>query len=48
VSLEPGAAACAAWIRSFVPEIAVEALAVGDPYWSAASAPGASAGQGAL
>jgi putative NIF3 family GTP cyclohydrolase 1 type 2 len=37
VSLEPGAAACAAWIRSFMPGIAVEALAVGDPYWSALS-----------
>jgi putative NIF3 family GTP cyclohydrolase 1 type 2 len=35
VSLEPGASACAAWIRSFTPELAVEALAVGDPYWSA-------------
>jgi putative NIF3 family GTP cyclohydrolase 1 type 2 len=34
VSLEPGASACAAWIRSFVPEIGVEALGTGDPYWS--------------
>jgi putative NIF3 family GTP cyclohydrolase 1 type 2 len=43
VSLEPGARACAAWIRSFTPEFAVEAIAVGDPYWSAAFAPPASA-----
>ena len=35
VSLEPGAAACATWIRSFTPEVPVEAIAVGDPYWSA-------------
>ena len=34
VSLEPGAAACASWIRSFTPEVAVEAIPVGDPYWS--------------
>jgi hypothetical protein len=34
VSLEPGASACAAWIRSFVPEIGVEAFGAGDPYWS--------------
>lgn len=34
VSLDPGAAACAAWIRSFTPEVPVEAIAVGDPYWS--------------
>jgi putative NIF3 family GTP cyclohydrolase 1 type 2 len=48
VSLEPGASACAAWIRAFVPEIGVEAFAVGDPYWSAASAPGAPAGEAAV
>lgn len=34
VSLEPGAAACAAWLRSFTPEVPVEALTTGDPYWS--------------
>lgn len=34
LSLEPGAAACAAWIRSFTPEMPVEAITVGDPYWS--------------
>ena len=33
-SLEPGAAACAAWVRSFTPEVPVEAFAVGDPYWT--------------
>ena len=37
VSLEPGASACAAWVRSFTPELTVEAIAVGDPYWSALS-----------
>jgi hypothetical protein len=35
VSLEPSAAACAAWVRSLVPEVPVDAIAVGDPYWSA-------------
>jgi len=35
VSLEPGAAACASWIRSFTPELPVETIALGDPYWSA-------------
>lgn len=34
VSLEPGAAACAAWIRSFTPEVPVDTFPVGDPYWS--------------
>jgi putative NIF3 family GTP cyclohydrolase 1 type 2 len=34
VSLEPSAAACAAWIRSITPEVPVESIAVGDPYWS--------------
>ena len=37
VSLEPGAAACASWIRSFTPELPVETIAIGDPYWSAGS-----------
>ena len=37
VSLEPSATACAAWIRSFTPEVPVESIAVGDPYWNAAS-----------
>jgi len=37
LSLEPGAAACAAWIRSFTPEVGVEAITIGDPYWSASS-----------
>jgi putative NIF3 family GTP cyclohydrolase 1 type 2 len=35
VSLEPSAGACAVWIRSFTPEVGVEAIPVGDPYWSA-------------
>jgi putative NIF3 family GTP cyclohydrolase 1 type 2 len=33
-SLEPSAAACAAWLRSLAPGLPVEAIAVGDPYWS--------------
>jgi hypothetical protein len=37
VSLEPSAAACAAWIRSLAPNVPVEALTVGDPYWSPSS-----------
>ena len=37
VSLEPGAAACAAWIRSFMPDVPVETIAIGDPYRSALS-----------
>src|SRR5262245_15851132 len=34
VSLEPSASACAAWIRSFTPDVPVEAIGVGDPYWN--------------
>jgi len=45
VSLEPSAAACAAWVRSVVPELPAEAIGVGDPYWSPAFAPGAAAGK---
>jgi hypothetical protein len=37
VSEEPGMRACAGWIRSFVKEVPVESLAVGDPYWSPVS-----------
>jgi putative NIF3 family GTP cyclohydrolase 1 type 2 len=33
VSEEPGMRACAAWLRTFVREVPVEAIAVGDPYW---------------
>ena len=40
VSLEPSAAACAAWVRAAYPELPAEAIAVGDPYWS----PGFAAG----
>ena len=35
VSEAPGAQACAAWIRSLVPEIPVEGTVTTDPYWSA-------------
>jgi len=34
VSETPGMKACADWIRSFVPQVPVEAIAAGDPYWS--------------
>ena len=34
VSEEPGARACAAWIRSLVPGLRVETFPVGDPFWS--------------
>lgn len=34
VSEGPGMSACAAWIRSFVPELRVESMPVADPYWS--------------
>ena len=37
VSEAPGTQACAAWIRSLVPEIRVEAVGTADPYWSAGS-----------
>lgn len=33
VSEEPGMRACADWLRTLFPEVAVEALTVGDPYW---------------
>jgi putative NIF3 family GTP cyclohydrolase 1 type 2 len=33
-SLEPSAAACAAWLRSLAAGVPVEAVTVGDPYWS--------------
>ena len=34
VSEEPGMKACAEWLKSFVPEVPVDAVPVGDPYWS--------------
>jgi putative NIF3 family GTP cyclohydrolase 1 type 2 len=37
VSEEPGMRACAAWIRTLMPGVRVEALPVGDPFWNAAS-----------
>ena len=33
VSEEPGMRACAAWLRTILPEVPVDAVAVGDPYW---------------
>lgn len=35
VSEAPGMQACAAWIRSIVPEVRVEAMPTADPYWNA-------------
>jgi putative NIF3 family GTP cyclohydrolase 1 type 2 len=37
VSEEPGMRACAAWIKSFTPEVPIDAIPVGDPYWSASA-----------
>jgi putative NIF3 family GTP cyclohydrolase 1 type 2 len=34
VSETPGMDACATWIRTLVPEVRVEAIAIPDPYWS--------------
>jgi putative NIF3 family GTP cyclohydrolase 1 type 2 len=34
VSEGPGMTACAAWIRTVVPEVHVESIPVADPYWS--------------
>lgn len=33
VSQEPGMRACAAWLRSLITEVPVEAIATADPYW---------------
>lgn len=44
VSLEPSAAACAAWVRAVLPDLPAEAVTIGDPYWSPASAPSATRG----
>ena len=33
VSEEPGVRACAAWLRALIPEVPVDTIAVGDPYW---------------
>ena len=33
VSEEPGMRACAAWLRTLIPEVPVEPIAAGDPYW---------------
>jgi hypothetical protein len=37
VSEEPGMRACAAWIKSFTPEVPIDSVPVGDPYWSASA-----------
>jgi putative NIF3 family GTP cyclohydrolase 1 type 2 len=37
VSEEPGMRACAAWIKTFTPEVRVETITIGDPHWSPAS-----------
>jgi putative NIF3 family GTP cyclohydrolase 1 type 2 len=44
VSQEPGMRTCAAWLRTIIPEVPVEAIAIGDPYWRSAIAK-ATAGQ---
>ena len=33
VSEEPGMRACAAWLRTLLGDVPVDALAIGDPYW---------------
>lgn len=33
VSEEPGMRACAAWLRTLLPDVPVDAIAVGNPYW---------------
>lgn len=33
VSVEPGMAECAAWLKTVVPEVAVRHISAGDPYW---------------
>jgi putative NIF3 family GTP cyclohydrolase 1 type 2 len=38
VSQDPGMRACAAWLRTIVPEVPVEAIAGADPYWRPAVA----------
>lgn len=34
VSEEPGMKACAEWLKTLVPEVPVDAVPVGDPYWN--------------
>lgn len=34
VSEEPGMKACAAWLHSFIPDVPVESMSIGDIYWS--------------
>jgi putative NIF3 family GTP cyclohydrolase 1 type 2 len=33
LSEEPGMNACASWLKTFVPEVSVQHIAAGDPYW---------------
>ena len=33
VSEEPGMRACAVWLRKLIPEVTIDSIAVGDPYW---------------
>jgi putative NIF3 family GTP cyclohydrolase 1 type 2 len=35
-SEDPGMEACAKWLRSFVPEVPIEWIPAGEPYWTAA------------
>ena len=37
ISEEQGMLEMGQWLKSFTPEVPVEALSVGDPYWSPAS-----------
>jgi len=37
VSEEPGARACEAWLRTLLPKVPIETLAVADPFWKAQS-----------
>jgi putative NIF3 family GTP cyclohydrolase 1 type 2 len=34
VSQEPGMRACAAWLKTLVPDVPIDPVPVGDPYWS--------------
>ncbi len=43
VSEGPGMQACAAWLKSLVPGVPVEAIAIDDPYWNANEQPRVSA-----
>jgi putative NIF3 family GTP cyclohydrolase 1 type 2 len=34
VSEEPGMKACAEWLKTFIPEVPIDVIPVGDPYWN--------------